>query len=169
MSDRERVGNITHEVIDSKAFENNESQSTLKKLALLYSKCFSDQGATPNSPHNIMSFVTLDGAGLILLYQQDVPVGFLIWRSIIDEAELLLMGVDKKHRKKGFGRKLLRLLGQVLFEKNVLKVHLEVRSSNEGAINLYKSNGFALMGQRENYYPLKNGNRENAVIMCKVL
>jgi ribosomal-protein-alanine N-acetyltransferase len=45
---------------------------------------------------------------------------------------------------------------------------LEVRRSNEGAINLYRSMGFVQIGERKNYYPSKS-DREDALIMSRDL
>lgn len=47
-----------------------------------------------------------------------------------------------KHRNKGIGRQLLREVALIGREKNCCKVTLEVRSDNENAKALYKSEGF---------------------------
>ena len=44
-------------------------------------------------------------------------------------------------------------------------VWLEVRASNTRAQQLYQQVGFKRVGERKNYYPLKPGQREDAVVM----
>ena len=46
---------------------------------------------------------------------------------------------------------------------------LEVRASNTQAIALYDALYFNEVGVRPNYYPNKNGRREDALIMAKPL
>ena len=48
------------------------------------------------------------------------------------------------------------------------KIFLEVRISNEVAIDLYKKMGFKEIGLRRNYYRLREG-REDAILMSKTL
>jgi ribosomal protein S18 acetylase RimI-like enzyme len=43
---------------------------------------------------------------------------------------------------------------------------LEVRPSNQGAIALYKDEGFQEVGHRNSYYPARNG-REDALILAR--
>jgi ribosomal-protein-alanine N-acetyltransferase len=44
-------------------------------------------------------------------------------------------------------------------------VWLEVRMSNQRAIRLYQRNGYSVVGQRKNYYPVGPAEREDAVVM----
>ncbi len=49
--------------------------------------------------------------------------------------------------------------------EKVMKKTLEVRKSNEKALNLYKKQGFILEGIRKEYYE----NKEDALIMWKYI
>ncbi len=77
-------------------------------------------------------------------------VGFLVARAIAgDEKEILNIAVEPSVRRAGIGRILMET---VLVEGRGMAWFLEVRESNEAAINLYKTLGFSPAGRRENYY-----------------
>lgn len=80
-----------------------------------------------------------------------------------DESELLNIAVVPEYQGKGVAKALMenmcRELGGVAKE-----IFLEVRESNQNAISLYESLGFNCLGERPNYYPLKSGAREDALI-----
>ena len=50
----------------------------------------------------------------------------------------------------------------------VSEIFLEVRPSNEGAIELYQKNGFRQIAYRPAYYQARDG-REDAAVLSKVL
>jgi ribosomal-protein-alanine N-acetyltransferase len=76
-------------------------------------------------------------------------VGFLATRATaVDEGEILNMAVAPEFRREGIGRMLL----ETLLASDRRAWFLEVRESNYGAINLYKTLGFLAQGRRENYY-----------------
>jgi ribosomal-protein-alanine N-acetyltransferase len=64
------------------------------------------------------------------------------------------------------GQKLLNhLLGQSL-EMEIERLFLEVRPSNQAAINLYESNRFTRLGMRKGYYKAADG-REDALVLVR--
>jgi len=82
------------------------------------------------------------------------------------EAHIFNLCVLDTMRGKGLGEvMLLHLLEGALVGK-VKTVFLEVRPSNQVAINLYEKVGFIEVGFRKNYYPDGDG-REDALIMAK--
>jgi ribosomal-protein-alanine acetyltransferase len=83
----------------------------------------------------------------------------------VDEAELLTLGVVANQQRKGLGRGMLNGVLAVARGKNMRRVLLEVRVSNEAAIALYRNAGFVGMGLRRNYYQNKQGG-EDAVVMA---
>lgn len=90
-------------------------------------------------------------------------VGYIVFRIILEEMELLNIVVAQPFQKKGLGRQLLDAL---IFEaKKLDKTHifLEVRCSNKAAIHLYESCGFCKTGLRKNYYVTETG-KEDALI-----
>jgi len=77
-------------------------------------------------------------------------LGFLVARATApDEKEILNIAVEPAIRRAGMGRILMET---VLAEARGIAWFLEVRESNEAAINLYKTLGFVTAGRRENYY-----------------
>lgn len=86
----------------------------------------------------------------------------------IGECHLLTLCVHPDYQRRGFGRKLFKLLLDRAYKQDAEICFLEVRRSNEGAIDLYRSMGFTQIGERKNYYPGK-GEREDALIMSRDL
>ena len=86
----------------------------------------------------------------------------------IGESHILTLCVHPDHQRNGYGRQILRLLAERAHKLEASECFLEVRTKNERAISLYKSFGFSVIGERENYYPGKMG-REDAYIMSRTL
>ncbi len=71
----------------------------------------------------------------------------------IGECHLLTLCVHPDYQRLGYGRKLFLLLLDRAHKLEASECFLEVRASNESAINLYRSLGFTRIGERKNYYP----------------
>lgn len=93
-------------------------------------------------------------------------IGFVITKIILDECELINIIIKSSKRQKGYGKMLLQHVIDHAVTNRIRKIFLEVRSSNQPAIALYKKLGFKSIHVRKNYYPTKEG-REDAVIMIK--
>ena len=91
-------------------------------------------------------------------------VGFLLSSFVLDEAQLLLIGVSPDWQGVGVGRQLLKELINRSRDQGRKLIYLEVRSGNERAIRLYRSLGFIDIGVRRDYYPGLVG-REDAIVM----
>jgi [ribosomal protein S18]-alanine N-acetyltransferase len=65
------------------------------------------------------------------------------------EAEIHTLAVDPAHHRRGIGRALLRA---VLDHAVGATVFLEVRTDNASALQLYRSEGFVVIGIRRRYY-----------------
>ena len=65
--------------------------------------------------------------------------------------------VEKEHRGKGLGTKLMSYLITKAIEKQVVNITLEVRISNEIARDLYKRFGFREVALRKYYYGDEDG------------
>jgi len=88
------------------------------------------------------------------------------WRGMT-HVGTLGMGVIKSHRGQGVGRKLLKEVLQRIFSENnniITRVELEVFSSNDAAIHLYKSQGFVEEG-RKRRARLLDGVEDDILIM----
>ncbi len=94
--------------------------------------------------------------------------GFAVLRPLLDEAELLSIGVSASHQRKGLGRAMLRELLDIAREHNMLRVFLEVRASNAAAIALYRGSGFDKIGMRRGYYRNANGSEDAITMACEL-
>lgn len=86
----------------------------------------------------------------------------------IGECHLLTLCVHPDFQRHGYGRKVFKLLLDRAHKLDASECFLEVRAGNDAAITLYKSMGFAVIGERKNYYPGNEG-REDALIMSRSL
>jgi len=89
-------------------------------------------------------------------------LGYIGSWFIIEETHITNISVSPKNRKKSIGEALLSHLIKQCYKEKIKYVTLEVRISNEPAINLYKKYQFASLGTRKNYY---QDNNEDALIM----
>ncbi|MHC1582198.1 MAG: ribosomal protein S18-alanine N-acetyltransferase [Candidatus Syntropharchaeia archaeon] len=93
-------------------------------------------------------------------------VGFIIAILTMDgEGRIFSIAVDEGYRRKGIGTALLNSAFEILKEKGVDSVRLEVRVTNHPAQSLYRKLGFVDVGFIPNYY--RNG--EDAIVMRKKL
>ena len=86
----------------------------------------------------------------------------------IGECHLLTLCVHPDFQRQGYGRKIFGLLLGQAYKFDAAEGFLEVRVGNDSAIALYRSMGFAVVGERKNYYPGKEG-RQDALIMARAL
>ena len=89
-------------------------------------------------------------------------VGYLGLWKIIDEAHITNLAVHPDFRRKGVAKLLLFDALEQCYKEKIKYLTLEVRVSNEGAINLYENFGFKSLGVRKKYY---QNNNEDALIM----
>lgn len=103
--------------------------------------------------------------------ENNVAVGFLIARALVDDAELLLIAVLPQTRRNGCATTLLNALIARLKELGKSPLHLEVRAGNREAIAFYEARQFRRTGLRKNYYPngVLGNQREDALLMQRPL
>ena len=90
-------------------------------------------------------------------------VGLITYSVAIDTADLEGITVEANRRKKGYGQMLINAMVERLKGTGVDRILLEVRKSNQSAINLYQKSGFEFLSVRKNYYH----DGEDALIMMK--
>ena len=90
--------------------------------------------------------------------------GFCIFWIVGGETEILNIAIAPKFRRKKFAQKLLEYIIESSRKQGSSSIFLEVRESNEPAINLYLSNGFEKIGIRKKYYI-----DEDAIVLRKSL
>jgi ribosomal-protein-alanine N-acetyltransferase len=98
----------------------------------------------------------------------DAVAGFVVFMGVFDEGTILNIAVRPDFQGQGIGRSLLEHAMAVMARQGVQRCLLEVRASNKTARRLYRALGFAIDGQRRDYYPCPGG-REDAVLMSCVV
>ncbi len=94
-----------------------------------------------------------------VLLENNVPVGFACFLTIVDSADLQLITIAPSHRKKGYAEFLLKFALRNLLQNGIQKVLLEVRCGNTSALALYHKLGFQVLALRKNMYrnPAEDG------------
>lgn len=95
-------------------------------------------------------------------------VGFLVEEIIEPEAELIQLFIFPEFRGSGFGGSCMSQWLELLVNRRIEKVFLEVRDGNKPAFKLYQQLGFEEVGRRKNYYQLNLGTFD-AILMDKLL
>ncbi len=93
-------------------------------------------------------------------------VGFIICWNIMDECHIGNIAVLPEHRNKGIAHKLFNeILKDAKENHGINYLLLEVRKSNDVAINLYKNLGFKEVVVRKEYYKNPDNTYEDAICM----
>jgi [ribosomal protein S18]-alanine N-acetyltransferase len=92
--------------------------------------------------------------------------GFALYRTISDEAELLLLAVSPEFRRRGIGKMLLDQFLDAARDGGAGRVHLEVREGNPAVI-MYRLAGFSLVGRRHKYYHGRTGGEFDALTLSR--
>jgi ribosomal-protein-alanine N-acetyltransferase len=91
-------------------------------------------------------------------------IGYLIVSRYVDAWHVMNVAVDPSRRRGRIATELLERLFEITAGDGRRGYTLEVRVSNDGAIQLYQSLGFEPRGIRRGYY---TDNREDALIMWR--
>lgn len=89
-------------------------------------------------------------------------IGFAGLWLMLDEAHITTIAIHPDYRGRGLGELQLSTLIAIAYDISAQRVTLEVRVSNSVAQNLYRKNGFTVVGTRRRYY---SDNNEDAYIM----
>ena len=142
-----------------------EDRELLDRIYELELKCFdapwskaSFEEALSNRSVDILAAQSDGGSGSV--------IGFCIVMRVLDEAEILNVGVDPYFRRRGVARTLLTQASNVLVKEGAKTLYLEVRASNAAARSLYEVLGFEQVGLRRRYYTAPS---EDAVLMSAAL
>ena len=101
--------------------------------------------------------LSMSGVKLVLAEDEEGRVvGFSLYRTVADDAELLLLAVDPRSQGQGIGRQLLFHFISDSKNSGARRIHLEVRDDNS-AIRVYTAAGFEQVNRRRNYYRGRDG------------
>jgi [ribosomal protein S18]-alanine N-acetyltransferase len=96
--------------------------------------------------------------------ETDGIIGFGCFWAILDEAHITLLGIHPQYQRQGLGKLLLTALLDKARSIEMARATLEVRASNQGAIQLYEQFGFQTVGRRKKYY---QDTGEDGIIMWR--
>ena len=113
------------------------------ELANLHKKCF------PNKPWSADDFRDLKQSGCEIIMSEN---GFIVYRIVVDEAEIITIGVNPEKRRLGIASAMIGIIEKTIKSQGVKKIFLEVASTNEPAQKLYENCGFKVVGLRPKYY-----------------
>ncbi len=140
-------------------FLNEANEEDIKSISELEKEIFSEEAW---SYSQVLNEFENKFSRIWVLKTDKKIVGYLIFREIKPEIEILRIGTKKEYRRKGAGTKLIKKLINFADKEKINKIFLEVKISNSQAYNFYKKLGFKELYERKNYY--KN---EPALIMLK--
>jgi len=84
--------------------------------------------------------------------ESETLAGFFLARSIYENLEILKLGVIPDCQRKGIGSHLMEHAYAEGIRRGCNRCFLEVRKSNQNAIQFYYSHNFRIAGTRLNYY-----------------
>lgn len=108
--------------------------------------------------------LALPGVWLLLARIDGIAAGFALARSVVDEAELLLLAVAPERRRTGVGRAMLDQVADEARTRGASHLHLEMREGNPAAA-LYGIAGFLEVGRRPRYYRGRDGRAHDAITL----
>jgi len=84
---------------------------------------------------------------------EDISIlGFICFRNVGEESELLNIVIRPQYRQRGFGTKLMEFYIDFCSSRGINRYYLEVSTSNIEAIHLYQCFAFRPMGTRKRFY-----------------
>jgi ribosomal-protein-alanine N-acetyltransferase len=117
-------------------------QSFLEEMKGLHSRCF--------------TLRTRQG-------DKDSLIGFICFRMVEDESELLNLAIHPDYQQKGLGRELMQFYIDFCRQQKVETFYLETGVKNQAAIRLYRSFAYHPVGIRQKFYP----ENEDALLMAR--
>jgi ribosomal-protein-alanine N-acetyltransferase len=129
----------------------------LDRAARLHRQAFAALGERPWTRQDMAELLASSNAGGFFLLIDGEDAGIALWRTAVDEAELLTIAVDAAHRRRGVARALLDAVIERVRERGARVLFLEVGVDNPPALSLYAQAGFTEVGRRIGYYQRHHG------------
>ena len=90
-------------------------------------------------------------------------IGFLCFRIVGEESEILSLVIHPKYRRKGSGKQLMKFYIDFCSQREIKAFYLETGASNQGAICLYESFSYHPIAIKRKYYQ----GEEDALLMMR--
>jgi len=126
-------------------------------LAAMHGLCF----AAPWSVGSMMEvlampgaegLIAVDGGSLVPNSAAPGPAGLVLWRRVLDEAEILTIAVLPPWRRLGIGGRMLAAAMASAAAAGAATMFLEAAADNLPALALYGRFDFEPVGRRKGYY-----------------
>ena len=138
------------------------TEEDVKYIAEIEAKTFSDAW----TEKSVQDTFGQKQAFITVAENEGKVVGYCIIYYVMDEAEIARIAIGEDVRRQGVGNGLLYYTCECCREKQIERLLLDVRESNEGAIAFYQKYGFQTDGMRKHFYEMP---KENAVLMSMSL
>lgn len=120
--------------------------------------------SVPWSEAGLLESLNMENYLFLVVEEAGEIAGYAGLSVILDEGDITNIVINERYRGRGLGRELLERLLEAGAGRGANAFTLEVRVSNEAAIQLYKSMGFEEEGIRKGFYEKP---KEDALIMWK--
>ena len=134
----------------------------LAGIARLETLCFGE----PWSENALELLLTEMALGVTLVSEDGEVLAYGGMLLAPDEGQITNIAVHPDCRRKGYGRAVTEALIREAEQRGLSQISLEVRASNEAAINLYRLLGFEVAGVRKRFY---RNPSEDALVMIKTV
>ncbi|MEG0387632.1 MAG: ribosomal protein S18-alanine N-acetyltransferase [Niameybacter sp.] len=122
-----------------------------------------DSFSVPWSLESIAKELESSVAYYLIAEEEGQVLGYAGLWNVVGEGQITNIAVRPSGRRKGIGKQLIEGLMSYGQDRALEVLILEVRASNEPAINLYTGAGFTEVGKRKNYYTKPT---EDALLMA---
>ena len=109
---------------------------------------------------------TLSSSHIVFLTRDN---GGLIARIVAGECEILALATDPDAQRQGVASSLMAELIDRAERSSADTVFLDVASRNIPARRFYEAMGFARIGSRRDYYTLRDGSKDDALLMSRAV
>ena len=131
-----------------------------KTYADIHSACFSHGW----NESTMRQMLLMPGAFGLIAYEQETPVGIVMYAYSPEQADIVTFGVLPDYRGKHVSDELMDTSFAFLKERGIKEIFLEVAVDNGHAIALYRRHGFEQVGRRPNYY-VRGDVKTDALVM----
>ncbi len=143
----------------------------IRDLADIHAACFGE----PWTDGTLRELIEAPGCQVLSVVltgaKKRTICGFILFRKVAKEAEILTIAVSPSFQKQGAGTALLQGMIRHCQAERLDEIFLEVAEQNAIALDLYRKAGFQKVGMRKGYYKQKQADGEdlsvanNALIM----
>ena len=99
-----------------------------------------------------LAMLTREGGVGFAVCEGETALAYGGMLCVLDEGQITNIATHPDHRRRGLARRVVCALLDEARARDLVTVTLEVRESNEAAIALYRSLGFAVVGKRARFY-----------------